>query len=69
MDGYRGWARTKSYEFFVDYLQGQGEVRSVVSDIEVQVGSGELFFWDFPERFLYLSLGRRTANGARWPPI
>ena len=62
MDGYRGWARTKSYEFFVDYLQGQGEVRSVVSDIEVQVGSGELFFWDFPERFLYLSLGRRTAN-------
>jgi hypothetical protein len=62
VNGWEGWARGHAPDFAVDYLEGQGELRPIVRSIERRVVGEPVLFWDFPERFVYLSLAREPGN-------
>ena len=64
INGYEAWARRHSRDFAVDYLDGQGELRPIVRSIQLRAGTEPVIFWEFAERFAYLSLSSNTSNAA-----
>jgi hypothetical protein len=64
LTGYRSWARLHVNDFVTDYLNGQGELRPIINEIERTAGTDPILFWGFSERFLYLSLASRTDTVA-----
>ena len=64
VNGCEAWARRHARDFAVDYLDGQGDLRPIIRSIERRAGTEPILFWDFPERFAYLSLASNTANAA-----
>jgi hypothetical protein len=48
--------------FSRDYLEGQGELRPAVAEIEAVAGGKPISFRDFPGRFVFCSLADRAAN-------
>lgn len=61
-NGYEAWARRHTQDFATDYLDGQGELRPIVGSIEQVVGTDPVLFWNFSERFAYISLAKDTRT-------